>query len=156
MEDTQANMLYERFQRLEEMIERTSQILKSLVENQGNAIRVEYSQKTVYMVLSQITDVHGKCCGVRWSKFKFVNSNRVWINSRKVGQKNVAVMEKMDVQGRYKYKEITDIVKKTTSVRNDLMTKKKSIMGTLQSLGQGNKNEKSLQEIEKKFESFLL
>ena len=116
------------------MLGRTMEVFESLVErwSQADPIKIKYHNEIVYMTLTHMKDGRVNCNGVRWSKFKFNNSNnRVWLNHNSIGQIYEKLMERMDDLGQYKYKELTEIAKKVASVRRELVKKKKLILGTL-------------------------
>ena len=127
----------EDFRRLEEQIERTSEMYRQLVRAQGDPIRLDYPSGPRYMCLKRQRDRNDRTIGVYWQAFQEVKTGgkgtrKIWKKGWHPKKVPPTIIKKMDESNLSWFREQNDIAKAIHSARNDLLRKKRSIQATLQ------------------------
>lgn len=121
---------------LNDKIRQTSELLVSLVQTQGSAIKLQYTRKEMYLCLIRKNDNKGRCCGVRWAKYQYSikNGRRSWYNFKLPGKVPASTVRLMSPEGQHKFAEMDAIAVRISSLRHDLTSKKKRIISTFQNI----------------------
>ena len=70
--------LVEAYQKIERMIQLTSDLFDELVENQGQSIKIHYPEQIICISLVRLKYPDGRCRGVFWEKFHIEGKNLFW------------------------------------------------------------------------------
>jgi hypothetical protein len=102
------------FSQLEEIIARTGSLFDTLVDSQGQSLRLEYASGPRYMCMVRQRDDNEATVGVYWRVFQFVGSERrrVWKKSFSLTRVPPTVVKKMPESSRSRYSEVLRIAKK--------------------------------------------
>jgi len=125
----------EKYALLEQLIKESTAAIEYFVNHQGPGTRALYAKSIVYLCLVKQKDPQGVCYGLRWAKYKIADETgrRTWYSGWKVGKLPPSVVKKIDTPENQAWVRFLDRqANKLVSVRKDLTTKKKRILGTLQ------------------------
>lgn len=123
---------------LKKKIRQTSKILETLVQTQGNAIKLHYSHWTMYLCLVRVTDPSGVCYSVRWAKYRYSvkNGRRSWYKGWAVGKVPPSAVKLMSQEGKEKYRELDKQASEVCELRKGLTSKKKRVWATFHNMKQ--------------------
>lgn len=135
--DTPDTTFGRQFARVDEMIGQASGMLEQMIQNQDGSATLHYAKRTLRLCLVRVADKDGLCYSARWAKF-FVNQEgkRVWYEGWLPGKVPSSVVQKMDEDEVAWFRDLDRTAKELIRVRKNLTSKKKRIMGTLQSIRQ--------------------
>lgn len=146
--------LTENYQRLNQMLHHSSELLNQLVKRQGDNIVLYYPKQTIYLCLARQFDNQRQICGVCWKTFRPGNNKRIWLKGWAVKSTPTGSLKKrMDDDGRAQFERLHSILKVVTALRKDLVTKKKRILATLKTVDE--LENRRLPQLEDKLKEFL-
>ncbi len=154
LEDSKFELKIKReYEQLEKMILDTSEMFEELVRMQGPAIKLQYSQRVLYLCLVRENNSYGKCCGVRWAKYQFSSKTgrRSWYNGWLPGKVPPSTVRLMSPEGKRRYQKINKAAISIVQLRRSLTTKKKRILATFQNIKRTDNPRK--QEVLEEFNS---
>lgn len=150
------------FRRLEEQIERTSEMYNQLVRAQGDPIRLDYAAGPRYMCFKRQRDRNDRTIGVYWQVFLEVKTGekgtrKIWKKGWHPKKVPPTIEKKMDESNLDWFREQNNIAKAIHTARNDLLRKKRSIQTTLQNFKRDASSSNSrIGRAEQLFDEFVI
>lgn len=122
-------------EKLEKMIDRTTEIFNEIVDHQGKPIALKDQSDTQYLCMVRQKDEYNRCRGILWKKYRATKNGRIWIAGWSVERTPIASLTKyMDSDREIVFHEMHGLAKATHKVRRELMSKRKRIKATVQAI----------------------
>lgn len=126
---------------LDEMIKQTSTAFEALIQSQGAAFELQYSQGTKYMYLVKKQDSKKTCYGVRWMKYSISPQTGMkrWDLGWSPGKVPASAKKSINSEEQKRFQQIDQLALKISRLRDTLTSKKKRIISTFQNIRQTDK-----------------